>query len=136
MRRSFAIALALSAALVVATAAGASTKFASTEEITASGSLVVTFDEGSQKRFTAVEYRLDASALVIIDIDADHQYRAVTSASATVTLTPDSRGRVTGALIQPVMFWLLLGGGLHASFRPAGVTDEHAATVIDVTFDS
>jgi len=30
------------------------------------------------------------------------------------------RSRVTGALAQPVVFWLLLGGGLNASFRPAG----------------
>ena len=30
------------------------------------------------------------------------------------------RSRVTGALLQPLVFWLLLGGGLNASFRPAG----------------
>lgn len=30
------------------------------------------------------------------------------------------RSRVTGALAQPIVFWLLLGGGLSASFRPAG----------------
>ncbi len=30
------------------------------------------------------------------------------------------RSRVTGALAQPLVFWLLLGGGLNASFRPAG----------------
>lgn len=30
------------------------------------------------------------------------------------------RSRVTGALAQPLVFWLLLGAGLHASFRPAG----------------
>ena len=30
------------------------------------------------------------------------------------------RSRGTGALAQPVVFWLLLGGGLNASFRPAG----------------
>lgn len=28
--------------------------------------------------------------------------------------------RVIGALAQPVLFWLLLGGGLRASFRPEG----------------
>ncbi|GIW42991.1 MAG: transport permease protein [Candidatus Binatia bacterium] len=32
------------------------------------------------------------------------------------------RSRVTGALLQPLVFWLVLGGGLNASFRPAGVT--------------
>jgi len=30
------------------------------------------------------------------------------------------RSRVTGALAQPVVFWLLLGGGLSGSFRPSG----------------
>ncbi|GBD25728.1 Inner membrane transport permease YbhR [bacterium HR30] len=30
------------------------------------------------------------------------------------------RSRVTGALLQPLVFWLLLGGGLNASFRPTG----------------
>jgi ABC-2 type transport system permease protein len=30
------------------------------------------------------------------------------------------RSRVTGALAQPIVFWLLLGGGLNASFRPSG----------------
>ena len=28
------------------------------------------------------------------------------------------RSRVIGSLLQPVVFWLLLGGGLSASFRP------------------
>jgi len=30
------------------------------------------------------------------------------------------RSRVSGALAQPLVFWLLLGGGLNASFQPAG----------------
>jgi len=30
------------------------------------------------------------------------------------------RSRLTGALAQPIVFWLLLGGGLNASFQPAG----------------
>jgi ABC-2 type transport system permease protein len=30
------------------------------------------------------------------------------------------RSRVIGALVQPIVFWLLLGGGLSASFRPPG----------------
>jgi ABC-2 type transport system permease protein len=30
------------------------------------------------------------------------------------------RSRVTGAFAQPLVFWLLLGGGLNASFQPAG----------------
>ncbi len=30
------------------------------------------------------------------------------------------RSRLSGAFLQPLVFWLLLGGGLNASFRPAG----------------
>ena len=30
------------------------------------------------------------------------------------------RSRVVGALVQPIVFWILLGGGLSASFRPPG----------------
>ena len=30
------------------------------------------------------------------------------------------RSRVVGALVQPIVFWVLLGGGLSASFRPPG----------------
>jgi ABC-2 type transport system permease protein len=32
------------------------------------------------------------------------------------------RSRVSGALAQPLVFWLLLGGGLSASFAPAGTS--------------
>jgi ABC-2 type transport system permease protein len=31
------------------------------------------------------------------------------------------RSRLTGAFAQPMVFWLLLGGGLHASFQPPGL---------------
>jgi ABC-2 type transport system permease protein len=34
------------------------------------------------------------------------------------------RSRVFGALGQPVLFWLLLGGGLSASFRPPGAAGD------------
>ncbi len=33
------------------------------------------------------------------------------------------RSRVIGALVQPILFWLLLGGGLSASFQPPGVPE-------------
>ena len=33
------------------------------------------------------------------------------------------RSRVTGALLQPIVFWLLLGAGLSGSFRPGGADD-------------
>ncbi len=32
------------------------------------------------------------------------------------------RSRLTGAFLQPLVFWLLLGGGFNASFRPAGAS--------------
>jgi len=34
------------------------------------------------------------------------------------------RSRVTGAVLQPLVFWLLLGAGLGASFRPSGMPAE------------
>jgi ABC-2 type transport system permease protein len=33
------------------------------------------------------------------------------------------RSRVIGAFAQPLVFWVLLGGGLNASFQPPGVPD-------------
>jgi ABC-2 type transport system permease protein len=33
------------------------------------------------------------------------------------------RSRVTGAILQPLVFWLLLGAGLRASFRPSGMPE-------------
>jgi len=33
------------------------------------------------------------------------------------------RSRVVGSFLQPLVFWLLLGGGLTASFRPAGMPE-------------
>lgn len=33
------------------------------------------------------------------------------------------RSRVTGAILQPLVFWLLLGAGLRASFRPSGIPE-------------
>jgi ABC-2 type transport system permease protein len=33
------------------------------------------------------------------------------------------RSRLVGAFAQPLVFWLLLGGGLYSSFRPPGLPD-------------
>ena len=33
------------------------------------------------------------------------------------------RSRIVGALATPVLFWLLLGSGFSASFRPAGLPE-------------
>src|SRR3990172_8234691 len=37
-----------------------------------------------------------------------------------VTRFRRQRSRLVGAFIQPLVFWLLLGGGLRASFQPPG----------------
>ena len=37
-----------------------------------------------------------------------------------VTRFTRQRSRVIGSFLQPLVFWLLLGAGLTASFRPAG----------------
>lgn len=34
------------------------------------------------------------------------------------------RSRLFGAFAQPLVFWLLLGGGFHASFRPPGIPEQ------------
>ncbi|HKN01549.1 MAG TPA: ABC transporter permease [Candidatus Binataceae bacterium] len=34
------------------------------------------------------------------------------------------RSRVTGAILQPLVFWLLLGAGLKSSFRPSGMPED------------
>ncbi len=43
--------------------AGASTKFAYTEQLTDARSLVIAFEEGSLKRFATVDYQLDATEI-------------------------------------------------------------------------
>ena len=72
--------------------AGASTKFSSTEEITGND-LVLDFEEGSLKRFSSVDYRLDGAVLAVSCVG---QFRALLF--DTVSLTPDARGRVSGTL--------------------------------------
>jgi len=87
--------LVLSAGISVA---GASTKFASTQAIDATRSLVVSFEEGSQKRFDAVDYRLDATAIAVWDLGNGQSTGVLYQPRATVTLAPDPKGRVTGTL--------------------------------------
>ena len=97
MRRILGLALLLAGVLALSagiSAAGASTKFSATEVITDNGHLVLSFDEGSLKRFASVDYRLDATATVVSPTMA-HNY---TDLKVTVTLTPDDNGRVVGTL--------------------------------------
>ena len=83
--------------------AGASPKFASTETVQfPSGNLVVAFDEGGQKRFESVDYRLAATveATSCTTVNGETQCVAVLSQpSADATgLLPNDKGRVTGSL--------------------------------------
>jgi hypothetical protein len=92
--------VAMVVGLMGSSLAGASGKFGYVEVIQfPGGDLVVTFDEGGQKRFDAVGYRLDATASVMTCQDPDHCIAVLSTPSATVTgLTPDEKGRVTGTL--------------------------------------
>jgi hypothetical protein len=107
MRGAFGFALALAVVLTLSagiSVAGASTKFSYTQEITDTGNLVFSFEEGSLKRFASVEYRLEATAIV-----ASPDIAQLFEFDESVTLTPDDRGRVLDTLTLNVN--LSPGGG-------------------------
>ena len=102
MRRMLGLTLVAAVASVLSvgiSAAGASTKFAYTEHVADTADLVVSFDEGSLKRFASVEYELAATA-VSISCSAGQCIGSLDNLSAPpVTFAPDTeRGRVTGTL--------------------------------------
>jgi hypothetical protein len=100
MQRRFGLALTLTALLALAASvatSGASTKFVYTEEITATGDLIVHFEEGGLKRFDGVDYQLDATATSLLGT-CEQQGMVRTFPTATVALSPDGKGRVTGSL--------------------------------------
>jgi hypothetical protein len=83
-------------------AAGASTKFAYTEQVADTADLFVSFEEGSLKRFATVDYELTATA-VSISCSGGQCLGSLHSLSATISLPPDAeRGRVAGALILDI----------------------------------
>ena len=98
--RNFMVGLVVCAGVVLAGAslAGATGKFASSEEVQfPSGDLLVVFEEGGQKRFDSVDYRLEATAQAISCQDPDHCIATIADLSNSVTrLVPDAKGRVTG----------------------------------------
>lgn len=99
MQRILGLVLVLTGALALSvgiSVAEASTKFSSTEQITGSN-LVLDFEEGSLKRFASVDYQLDATGLQRWG-DCAGQAVLIHDASATVTFTPDDKGRVTDTL--------------------------------------
>ena len=100
MPRRFGLALTLMALLALAASvatSGASTKFAYADEITATGHLIVTFEEGGLKRFDGVDYRLHATATSLLGT-CEQQGMVQTFPTATVALSPEGKGRVTGSL--------------------------------------
>lgn len=50
--------------------------------------------------------------------------KAATLCWREITRFRRQRSRVVGALLQPLVFWILLGAGLKASFRPSGMPGE------------
>ena len=82
--------LVLSAGISVA---GAGTKLSSTE-ILDNGNLVVSFEERGMKRFSSVDYQLDATATV----SSPDFAQLFEGLQASVTLTPDDKGAVAGQL--------------------------------------
>jgi hypothetical protein len=102
MRRPLILTLALALFLAVGVSTpGASSKFSYSEEIAANASLVVSFQEGSLRRFESVEYRLDATA----DVTLEQPGQTITVRStptASTTLVPDARGGTQGVLTLDV----------------------------------
>jgi hypothetical protein len=95
--------MALFALFASVSVAGASSKFDSTETIAfPGGHLVVTFDEGGQRRFSSVDYQLSATAVVTSCQtvgDVTQCIAGLTFPINTVAgLVPDDKGRVTGSL--------------------------------------
>jgi hypothetical protein len=107
MRPAIAFAVIAVSVMGLSGVAQASGKLSSSESVDSSASLSVTFDEGGQKRFSSVDYRLAATAVVTWSCNgqtvAQQQFP-----TATASLSPDERGRVAGAITLTVN---LSGGG-------------------------
>jgi hypothetical protein len=91
MRRPLILALALGLFLVMGVPApGASTKFSYMEAIADNGNLILSFEEGSLKRFASVDYEFQALGEV-----RSPNIAGLTEFHESVTLIPD-KGRVAG----------------------------------------
>ena len=98
MRRSLGLGLLLAGVLVLSagiSVAGAGTKLTSAE-ILDNGNLVVGFEERGLKRFTSVDYQLNATAIVSSPTLAQ-LYEGLQEG---VTLTPDDKGAVADTLTE------------------------------------
>ena len=96
MRHALVVAMVLMLGVTVS-AAGASTKFSYTPSIDDAAYLVVSFEEGSLKRFDAIDYQLDAFA----EVSSPNRISGfvVTGSARIVT---DERGRVSGNIATTV----------------------------------
>ena len=75
---------------------------------------------------------MSEGAIAVRDIAAPGEWRSADGAGGVmlqagtlwwreITRFRRQRSRVIGSFLQPLVFWLLLGAGLKASFRPAGM---------------
>jgi hypothetical protein len=96
MQRTLGLVLVLTSVLVFSvgvSVAGAGTKLSSTE-ILDNGNLIVSFEERGMKRFSSVDYQLDATA----SVSSPGFAQLFEGLQASVTLTPDGKGSAAGNL--------------------------------------
>jgi hypothetical protein len=94
--------LVLSAGVSVAGAvsgpgANENSKFVYTEEVV-STDLVVNFEEGGQKKFSGVDYRLDATVEVYKECGGQALVYLYSASNAVTALVPDDKGRAAGSV--------------------------------------
>jgi len=103
MRRSLTVILALAVGLALSvgvSASAASSKFSNTSAIDSSGGFIVSFEEGGMKKYSSVDYRLDATADAqwLISVDPPQSIAKRYPATASAALAPDENGRISGTL--------------------------------------
>ena len=119
MRRTLVFAIVLVLGVTVS-AAGASTKFTYTPSIDDAAYLVVSFEEGSLKRFDAVDYQLDGFA----EVSRPNMISGFV-VTGTARLVTDERGRVSGNIATTV--------DVLPQVVPCGCTGQRQVTYSDIT---
>jgi hypothetical protein len=131
MRRMLSLTLAVAVASVLSvgiSAAGASTKFAYTEQVADTADLVVSFEEGALKRFASVDYELVATATTM-SCSGGQCIGSLHFLSANSTLTPDPvKGRTSGTLTldiptSPSPVPCLCAGTFQVEYRDVTLTN-------------
>ena len=117
---------------------GASPKFSSTATILfPGGSLLVTFDEGGQRRFAAVDYELSANVAATSCTSVDGELSCITTATqrtATVTGIVPVSGRAAGSFTLAA----IAGGGticacvLHVDYSDITLTNLTSGRVYEL----